>query len=207
MAIGDLYQLQVNYHLPDSEVSIALGYVQDAGTNDKDTMQSAVAFFQVNMLPALRNTLAVDCEVDQIRMDQVSVGNEIPGFVNLVGLPGTVLGQAIPSGGAAVVSWVTNAPNAKHNGRFYLAGVSEDEVSQGNLSAAQFALMGLLITALTAKLQTSLPQTATFDLATISRVLDGVPRVPPVGFLVLSGIARSPLYSQRRRITDRLGIS
>lgn len=207
MAIGDLYVLRVNYHLPDAEVSIGLGYKQSAGTNDKDTLQSAVDFWVANSLTIFRNCLAADVEVDQVRMDQVEPGNELPGFDNLVGLPGTVAGQALPSGSASVISWVTDAPNSKHNGRIYIAGVSENEVDNGLISAAQIALNVLLSNELQTDLLTSSPQDAVFVPNTISRVLNGAPRVPPVGFEILSGVIRLPMFSQRRRITSRLGTS
>jgi len=207
MAIGDLYVLRVNYHLPDAQVSIGHGYKQSAGVNDKDTLQSAVDFWVANSLTFLRNCLAADVEVDQVRMDQVEPGNELPGFDNLVGLPGTVTGQALPSGSASVLSWVTDAPNSKHNGRMYIAGVSENEVVNGLLTAAQSAMQILLADELQTDLLTSLPQTAVFVPNVISRVLNGAPRVPPVGFEILSGVVRLPLFSQRRRITSRLGTS
>ena len=207
MAVNDLYELRVYYHLPAAPVTISFSYKQTAGSNDNLTLQSAVDFFVVNMLPPLLAALAADVFVDQIRMDQVSVGNELPAFTNLVGSPGTVVGEALPAGGAAVISWVTDAPNAKHNGRFYLAGVSEDEVNAGNISVAQLTLMNTLAVQLQATLATSLPQDAEFELITISRVLDGVPRVPPVGFLVESHVTRLPFFSQRRRITSQLGLS
>lgn len=207
MAIGDLYQLRVNYHLPDAQVSIGHGYEQSAGSNDKDTLQSAVDFWVANSLTFLRNCLAVDAEVDQVRMDQIEPGNELPGFDNLVGLPGTVVGQALPSGSASVISWVTDAPNAKHNGRMYLAGISENEVDNGLISPAQSGLNILLSDELQTDLLTSLPQDAVFVPHVISRVLNGAPRVPPVGFEILSGVVRLPMFSQRRRITSRLGTS
>ena len=207
MAVNDLYEVRVYYHLPGAPVTIAFGYKQTAGSNDNLTLQSAVDFWITNMLPTLLVTLAADVVVDQVRMDQVSVGNDLPAFTNLVGSPGSVFGQALAAGGAAVISWVTDAPDAKHNGRFYLAGVSEQEVSNGLISVAQLTVMNALAVQLQATLATSLPQDAEFELVTISRVLNGVPRVPPVGFLVESHVTRLPFFSQRRRITSRLGLS
>lgn len=205
MAVGDLYTLRVYYALPDSPMTIGLGYVQTGGVNDKDTLQSAVEFWVANFAAAFEAVLSVDADFDQVRMDQVSVGNEIPGIESLVGIPGTRLGTSLPASVAAVISWVTDAPNAKHNGRFYIGGISEADQVNGLLSVAILALLNTLSTTLQSTLLTSLPQTATFELATISRVLDGAPRVPPVGFLVESGVIRQPVHQQRRRVTKRRG--
>lgn len=207
MAVGDLYELRVHYHLPASSVTIGFGYEQTVGTNDNLTLQSAIDFWIANMRPLLVACLAADVIVDQIRMDQVSVGNELPAFDNSTGISGTVVGQSLPAGGAAVISWVTDAPNAKHNGRVYIAGISEVEVNVGNISVAQLVLLNAFADQMETTLLTSLPQDAEFELSTISRVLNGVPRVPPVGFFVQSHVTRLPFFSQRRRITKRLGLS
>ena len=207
MAVNDLYELRIYYHLPGAPVTIAFQYKQTAGTNDKETLQSAVDFWLANFLPNMVAFLATDTFIDQIRMDQVSVGDELPAFTNLVGTPGGRAGDSLPAGGAAVISWVTDAPNAKHNGRVYFAGISEAEVNAGNISVVQLALMNTFANTVQGTLFTSLPQDAEFELITISRVLNGVPRVPPVGFLVESHVTRLPFFSQRRRITKRLGLS
>ncbi len=207
MAVNGLYEVRVYYHLPDAEATVAFQYIQTAGGNDNETLESAIDFWITNILPLFVACLAVDVAVDQVRMDQVSLGDELPAFTNLTGTPGVMPGQALPAGGAAVISWVTDAPNAKHNGRFYLAGVSEDDIDDGNISVAQLFAMNALADKLQETLLTSLPQDAEFSLATISRVLNGAPRIPPVGFLVNSHFTRLPFFSQRRRITKRLGLS
>jgi len=207
MAVGDLYQLRVDYTLPDSNVSIGLGFRQKAGTNGPATLRSAVDFFNANRLAAFLDVLSTEVEVDQIRMDLVSPGDEIPGFVNLVGIPGTRIGPPLPAGSAAVLSWITDAPNAKHNGRFYIAGIPEVDVVDGVLIAAILVDLGLLGTDWNQDLLTSLPEDAVFELITISRFVNGGPRILPIGFLVENFVIRVPMYSQRRRITRRLGIN
>ncbi len=205
--IGDLYELRIRYHLPDANASVGLGYQQTAGGNDNLTMQSALDFFNTNFLPFFRDCLAADVSIDQLRMDQVSVGDELPGLINFTGTAGGLGAQALPGGGASVISWVTDAPNAKHNGRMYIGGVAESEVNAGNISAALLFAMNDFATEVQNTLATSLPQDAEFELSTISRILNGVPRVPPVGFLVESHVARLPYFSQRRRITKTVGLS
>lgn len=207
MAVDDLYQVKVSYHLPGAPVTIAFQYIQTEGGNDIDTLQSAVDYWVTNRLPELLGCLAEDVDVDQVRMDQVEPQGDLPGLTNLVGSPGTVAGQAMPAGGAAVITWVTEAPNAKHNGRFYLAGISETEVTNGIVSDLQKAEHLTFSNGLILPLLTSLPQDAVFKLATISRWLDKIERVTPVGFLVESQVIRGAYYSQRRRITNRLGLS
>lgn len=205
MAVGDLYRLMVGYHLKDVDVSVSFGYEQTEGTINATTLQSAVEFFVANQLISFLDLIADEVDVDFVRMDQVSVGDEIPGFENLVGIPGTRPGQALPSGGAAVINWQTDAPNSKHNGRTYVAGISEADVSQGNIVTALSDNMVAFALEMREELNTSLPQDAVFLFNIISSVEDGVPRVPKVGFLVLNGSPRQPLFSQSRRITTRRG--
>jgi len=207
MAVGDLYKLRVDYALPEGPVSIGLGYRQKSGANGPATLQSAVDFFNANKLIALSNVLAVNTSIDQIRMDQVSTGNDIPGFVNIGFLLGNRMGNAIPAGGAAVVSWITDAPNSKNNGRVFIAGISESDIVSSVLTASILTALVAFVDEMLLDLLTSLPEDAVFELVTISRVLNGVPRVPPIGFKVESGLVRSIPFSQRRRITKRLGIS
>jgi len=207
MAIGDLYKMQISYNLPDSEVSIGLGYRQNAGTNGINTLQSAVDFFVANRLVDLNNVIGNDCFTDQVRMDQVSVGDEQPGLSNSVGVVGNRPNKSLPAGMAAVITWITDAPNSKHNGRIYIAGITEGDIENAGLIAAIKTLLATLATNWRVDLPTSLPETAVFELVAISRVEDGVPRVPPIGFKVVSSLTRNAPYSQRRRITKRLGIS
>ena len=205
MAVGDLYKMTVSYTIPDSHVTVGFTFEQTTGTNDEGTLQSAVEFWVANVLILLRNVLSDLCQVDQVRMDPVTPNNEIPGIVQLNGLTGNESGQPLPAGSAAVLSYVTTAPNAKHNGRVYIGGISEDSVINGILTSPEFGRLVLLGQGLTNTLPTSLPQTAEFELTTISRVLDGVDRPTPIGFLVESIIVRSEFFSQRRRVTNRLG--
>lgn len=207
MAVDDLYVLTISYFLPESNVTISLGYKQTAGINNSDTLQSAVEFWDFNVLPLFQDILSVDVEVDQVRLDPVTKNDEIPGFENLIGKFGTVTGDSLPAGGAGVITWITDAPNAKHNGRSYIAGISEADVVDGQIGAPQFGRMVLFGGGYQNTLQTSLPQDAEFEAVTISRVLNGAPRIPPVGFLVQSAAVRSPFFSQSRRITKRLGTS
>lgn len=205
MAVGDLYSLQVGINGVGRASSVALGYRQTVGTNDSQTLQSAVDFFVTNFLTVLKNVISVDAEIGQVRMDQVTVGDEVSGIDELSGQVGAVTGAITAEGGAAVITWVTDAPNSKHNGRTYLPGVSEDEVIASVISPAQSGVNILLANKWDDDLLTSLPQTAVFERVVISRILNGAPRVPPVGFKVTSNVVRLPMYTQSRRISNYWG--
>lgn len=207
MAVGDLYNLTIHLSSTSSSGIIVLGYKQTVGTNDQDTLKSACEFFAVNQMLLLRACLALDVHLNQLTMHQVTPGNDIPGIHPVINLAGLRVGDSLPFSSAAVATKITDAPNAKFNGRYYCPGISEDDQDDGTLNATILALLVLWNIGITDTLSTSLPQTAKFEAAVISRFEDGVPRVPPIGFNVESMIQRVHLKQQRRRVTEEVGFS
>lgn len=205
MAVNDLYELTVFMSSTSASATIVLGYKQDGGSNDAETLKSACQFFAANQLLAMRACLAVDVDLNQVNMHQVSAGDEIPGIHPFIALGGLRTGDSLPFNAAAVATKITDAPNSRFNGRYYMPGISEADQDDGTLNAAILALLVLWNNEILVTLQTSLPQTATFEAVVISRVDGGVPRVPPIGFNVDSMIQRVALKQQRRRTTRERG--
>jgi len=207
MAVNDLYELTIYMSSTSAHARIVLGYKQTGRSNDAETLKSACEFFAVNQLLVLRNCLALDVDLNELQMHQVTVGNEIPGIHPFIALAGLRTGSSLPFGAAAVATKITDAPNSRFNGRYYLPGISEDDQDDGTLNAAILALLVLWNAQILVTLPTSLPQTATFEANVISRFDGGVPRVPPIGFNVESMVQRVNLKQQRRRITKERGYS
>lgn len=205
MAVGDLYELTIYLSSTSSSGILVFGYRQTVGTNDGETLTSAANFFVNNQILELRKCLAPDVDLNQVEFRQVSVGNEIPGVVPIIALAGTRLGDSLPFTSAAVATKITDAPNSKFNGRYYLPGISEDDQDEGTLNAAILALLVLWNAELLILISTSLPQTAKFEHVVISRFEDGIKRVPPVGFLVETMLQTTSMRQQRRRLTEERG--
>jgi len=206
MALNDLYNLTIFLSGPASSGSIVLGYRQNGGSNGPNTLQSACEFFVANQALVLRTALSTECTLREVQMHQVSVGNEIPGIESTAGLVGTRVGNSLPWGAASVLTKITNAPNAKFNGRVFIPGISEDDVLDGIITSALATILIAVGVEILATVSTSLPETATFAPVVISRFLDGIPRVPPVAFDILNVRVRTTMNQQRRRITRERGV-
>jgi len=207
VAVDDLYYLTVQIRTLGNVTQIGLGFVQTVGTNGPDTLQAACANWQSQALPTLLLMLSDQVRVQRIEMVPVTEPLDIPGCVDLVAQDGAVVGDALPSAMAAVVSLPTDAPNAKHNGRIYISGVIEAGAVLGTLTVAQQALNGAFAAKLNDDLIAAVPETAEFRPVVISRIVAGVPRVPPVGFVIQEPIARPIIRQQRRRKTRSFGLS
>ena len=207
MAVDDLYGMTVQIRTPGNTTQVGLGFKMTDGTIGNDTLEAACAQWVTDVLPTLLLMLAADTSVKRVEMCPLTEPNEIPGCVDLTGQVGAVLGDALPSNMAAVMHLGTDAPNAKHNGRIYVSGVSEEGTVEGTLIAAQQTLNGNFALLLNDLLLPSAPEDAEFTPVVISRIVDGVPRVPIVGFDILAAVARPIIRQQRRRKTRSFGFS
>lgn len=207
MAVGDLYNLTIYISSTSSSGILVLSYRQSSGANDADTLQSACDFFVANQLLKLRDCLADEVDLNRVDMHSVFGAQEIPGINPIIALPGLRPGDALPFGAAAVATKITDAPNAKFNGRYYLPGISETDQTDGKLETAILALLVLWNVEVERDLLTSSPQDAVFKPVVISRFENGVPRINPVAFDIVSTVQRINLKQQRRRITQEVGFS
>lgn len=140
-------------------------------------------------------------------MYSVHGAQEIPGIVPMIALQGLRMGDSLPWGAAAVATKITDAPNAKFNGRYYLPGIAQEDQTDGVLSATILALLVLWNDEILIDLPTSSPQDAVFKPIVISRFLDGNPRATPVPFDIVTMTQRVNLKQQRKRITEEVGFT
>ncbi len=207
MAVNDLYVLTVHYKSADAIVQFSMGYRMDSGTYGVSTGLAVCAKFVASYLPNLLLALSDECEVDQISFDPVTNVTELGGVANLNNALGLVVGQALPANMAALIHPKTVAPNSKHNGRIYLAGVAEGSIVAGVFDAPSLALIQTFADDLFVDLVPDSPEDATFGPIVISRFENGIKRVPPVGFDILAPLAKNEPRQQQRRMTPRLGLS
>lgn len=207
MAANDLYRLTIQIETPGNVTEINLGYELAGGTIGPYTLEKTCLQAIADMNGALLALLAEDTFVRRYTMVPITEPLEIMGFVDLVNAVGTVLGEALPANMTAIISLPTDAPSSKHNGRIYISGVSEEAQTEGTLEAAQQTLNATFAALLTDEIEPSAPEDAVFTPVVISRVVDGVPRVPPVGFSVGTPIAKFSMRQQRRRKTPAFGLN
>lgn len=206
MADLDLYQLSFFINCAGEETQCVLGYQQDGGSNDADTLEALCQAFLTDCVPELLLAIAADVAVSRIRVDTVTDHQEVPGLMDLDGEDGAVVGESLPAQMAALIHLPTNAPNAKHNGRIYVSGLMSSSQQEGTIDVAPLALMQTFADTLALDLEPTAPQTATFTPVVISRVENGAPRTPPIGFPVLIPLAKADMRQQRRRKTPHFGL-
>lgn len=207
MAIGDLYECITHVRTAEGEAQFSFGYKMEVGTINPTTLIETALYFAQNRLDKYVLAVSDDVEVDKVEFNPVTNTTDIPGYVNFNNLEGALAGDACPNSVAAVLSLLTNAPNAKHNGRMYIPGMREGDQTEGTIDAPTQVLLNAFGTSLLLDLAAIPTETAEFTPVVISRVLDGVKRTPPVGFTLVSAIARGTTYQQRRRGGDRYGLA
>lgn len=206
VAIGDLYQLTFNINCAGEETECTLGYEQDAGSNDADTLEAMCKAFEDDVVPSLLLAISSGVSVDRIRADTVTDHQEVPGLIDYKALDGLVAGPALPAQMCALIHLPTNAPSAKHNGRIYLSGLSIAAQQEGTIDNGPLALLQTFADKLAIDLAPTAPQDANFTPVVISRVVNKAPRVPPIGFPVLIPLAKPSMRQQRRRKTPHFGL-
>ncbi|GAH74485.1 unnamed protein product, partial [marine sediment metagenome] len=99
------------------------------------------------------------------------------------------------------------ALNSKNNGRIYLAGIAEDSQTDGTIIPLEVTNIQDFADALVLPIDILQPGGEKFTPVVISRYLDGVLRVPPIGYGLDYCTAKPSIRQQRRRTTGRCGIS
>lgn len=207
MAVDDLYRLSFHINASGTETECVLGYRQDSGSNDADTLEALCQAFIDAAQADLLAILSENCLVSRIKVVTVTNHQEVPGLIDQEGQAGTVVSQSLPPNMAAIIHLPTNAPNAKHNGRIFIAGCPENFQDAGTINGISLGLIQDFADELAIDLEPSAPQDAVFTPVVISSVENGAPRVPPVGFDVLIPVAKASMRQQRRRKTREFGFS
>lgn len=207
MAVGDLYVATTHVRTAEKVMQFSFGYLMEAGLITATTLIRACLDFGTDRLDKYVLAVSADVEVDKVEFRAITNTDDIPGYINFNNLEGLLVGEACPNSVAAVLSLTTNAPNSKHNGRMYLPGIREIDQTNGTISGAEITLLNTFGTTLELDLIVSGGESAEFTPVVISRVLDGTPRVPPVGFSLVSAIARPSTKQQRKRGGNRFGLA
>lgn len=207
VAKDDLYVLKQNYICKDAPCQFAIGYRMGDGTYSPSTAVAVCFKWVASFLPSFQQAVSEDVIIDQISFGPIGISTELAGFVNGSGAAGVLIGDALPANMCAIVHFGSTAPNSKHNGRIYLSGVPEDLQFEGTMTAPQITRVQDFADLLDGPLVPDSPEDADFEPVVISRFLDGVKRVPPVGFDILSPVAKADIRQMQSRTTHRLGLS
>ncbi len=206
MSVGNLYVAHFRFEGAGAHFTTQMCYKQSSGTNDENTLTSLATALAVILEADFKAAMSNQVHMTGITCFQVTGADETPGrTVFEQPNPGSIASQALPMGGPAVISLTTDAPNAKHNGRVYISGIPESGEVNGALTAGQITLINNLAVSLNVTPPPVGPGLAVFIPQVISKILDGVKRVPPVGFTIISSAVRGFIKNQRRRNTKFIG--
>ena len=208
MAKDDIYLLTCHYQSNTAICQFGMHYRMGDGTYGTSTALAVCTKFVDDFVPLLLLALSDQVEIDQIAFNPIAkLSNELSSVADLNGADGAVVEEAMPANMCALIHLPTVAPNSKHNGRIYLSGVSEDAIVAGLIDTAPLALIQTFATKLFDPIVPDSPEDADFAPIVLSRFLDGVKRVPPVGFDILEPIAKNEPRQQQSRLTPRRGLA
>lgn len=207
MAINDLYTAQWQFEGAGSGFTVTLAYEQTGGTNDQDTLSALAVALATLMEQEFKDVMGVNVDTTGILTYQATGTNETPGRTRFEQPnAGSIASDVLPMGGAAVLSFHTVAPNAKHNGRIYISAIPESFSDNGEINATGKAAYEALAVAILATIPPVGTGSAIFRAVVISRIEDGEVRVPAVGFVIDSIRNVTFVKNQRRRNTRFIGV-
>jgi len=178
-------------------------YRLDSGSPAAYPALDLVGAFAATILPVLLPVLSSSVKVMRIMARCLVPTDGVPYEGNY---DDTVIGtgnaEALAPSIALLIRLNANSTNSRNNGHLYIAGVPENVWVNGVWEPATF-----LPLAQTLAQNLALPLGASsagkiYDPVIVSRLLNNVPRVPPVYFDVIYGDV-SPLISQQRRRQSR----
>lgn len=207
MASGDFYTSVIGLSTPGGCSQISFDWKMLSGTMTFSTLGALNAKIVSTKLNLLALALSDQAEIDSVVTRAITNDIDVPGITNMNLIDGAILSPPLPNNMAAVIKQITNAPNAKHNGRMFIPGIAESSMDGGTLSAAAVALLDTFAVAMTDQITLTTPEDAVFDPGVISRRENGLQRVDPVFFSAVQYVTSIQLRQQRRRTTERKGIS
>lgn len=207
MAVDDLYRMNMCLSGPSGPFTFSLHYRQISGTNDEESGDLAIGVWQADHLPELLLMLSNEIACEEITWTPEEGVNEIPGLLSFGTQNGGIASPPIPLNVCAIISQLTDAPNSNANGRLFLSGITESMMDDGTLSAAGVILVQDFADTLTDTVDVVSGIGQEYTPVVVSRMLNGAPRVPRVLFNVTSATAKIQLRQQRRRVTQKRGLT
>lgn len=199
MAVGDLSRVDLQYNSHGIIVLSSWGFRSLIAA---DTWrQTLVDDFFTTHFTNLRACLATGVFISALSCVDVVPGTVGP-VIRATGLPvgGSRAGSPCPNQCAVVIQHRSNLIGRSNRGRVFLAGAPTTDASTtvNQWTAAYLTVVQTFCSAMLARYGPAGTST-TARLVTISRQLDGVERVPPVGVDVSAIVPVAAIGTQRRR--------
>jgi hypothetical protein len=198
MAVGDLYRLQIFYNI-GSELTENVLHFRETTSNDDPIASSSVIFgFNDVFQPVYNVELFSDESIVTVyHCQRVRPTSGVPSTLVFPSAEATQpkgddTSEPVPSQAAALISWYTDVPSRRGQGRTYWPGVAVDHQNDGQLTAEGLAQLQALGNAISAEFPAPAPFTGAYQLAVFSRADD-------LNALVRAAVAHSNMATIRGR--------
>ena len=208
MTVGDTFLMQVRTTLQQRPITNNFGYQQTSGADRPSICQSLTRAFAADIMPLLQAVWSSDVGVQSIYGLSLNPPGRVPSEVSFVDQAGTDIADAYPADSAWVIRLVTQSIDSKNNGRQYMAGIAEVNVTNQSVNGTFLAtIVQPLLNVLTADISDPDDTSVKFTLAVVNKVDAGVPVSPPTSSLIASAFVSPTMYTQRRRRTSKTGLA
>lgn len=209
MSQDDIYQVSVHYEVSAGASSFRVYYQEDAVRSGigTDTQVLAQSFEDV-FAALLRGVLNASFNLVSIVCHKVSGDKEAKFRVDVATQVGLRPGASLPTNNAILIGLSQGLFPARHNGRMFLPGVSEDDTLIGNLTTAfQAGALQALVDDLAQQLVEESGGTGRWNLGVINgTVLNSSPPIKDwqSAFSAVVSVAGSPIVAGQKRRQTRV---
>lgn len=197
---GDrILAVQLSQTISAKRTTITMHYGADSppGVDDGEELEIA---WRAQCLAVFEAAVSVDVFFEQIYVHGVVPGVCKPGLNQLYAEQGVVAGEALPENVGVCFQIRQYETSSKHNNRFYLPGLVEDECINGLVDAGSISgTLNDIAVAIATPIV--LAGGRTYSLVCLSRFNAGVP-IAPEGYLAAAVVPTRSMASQRRRTTQ-----
>lgn len=215
MAVGDVYELDVHYHVYQRGLTANLWYeeVTEPSPAESGAQDLADAFDGNGHVLMLRSLMSGDSIIDMVKtykrvLTGGGEGQGVPGQLIYTSIGGERPGDAHLGTSALIVNWVQSQESAKANGRIFLSGILEAD-TDGNVitNAYRDTAVAGFISAWEPTLTGGItgPNGGVFRQVTMSKLLALSPFDSPVygTALPITAVSVSPIMRTQRRRASR----
>jgi hypothetical protein len=200
MTVGDIYYVQTSCSTNNRNWTFGNWLKETVDYSEPNNAQPIADTVFLTFSVALRPVLAVDSHLEGVSVWKRHLGSSRPGQVLASAGEGARPGRSMSNDNSLFINLRQDTVNAKYNGAFYLAGLSENDQDNNRWDTA--FLNGPVQTFLDvfeAPVIPSGPPTGSFAWAVLSKAF--TPPSTPIGtaFEVFKAVASDRVASQRRR--------
>lgn len=207
MAINDLFTVQYRYLLSARVCTGIVAYRATFAEVLSTLSRSLDRAFNDEIVPLLQACWSNEVSIQSTYVLGVNPAGKIPSYTYQTDDTGSIAAQAYPGDSPLVIKMITDAPNSRHNGRLYLSGFADTNVTAQVLNAAYLAgPLAALATALKGTIVDPDSASRIWQPVVLTREDLGIPIIPPTSFDVINTVTQNTIFSQRRRRTRRTEI-